>query len=318
MSKQDEQSLKTESAASLPATPVAVTGTAWTADDSSARVAGEQLAQLRTAKGWLIEEVAARLKVPAAKVRALEAGELEHLPEVTFAIGVMRSYAKILGTDPQPLVDALRRASAQDSPNLATLGGRGRMPQQKRSQLTAWQAKRKRYPWLWGVGILVLAAAALFAYRYDDIIGHESEPQLSEAEPNPSVSEVATGVGPERLVLASQATPGVAAPSPNLNAPTNLQGAAVPATTARGQINPATLRIKVSQNNWISVSQHDGQQVYANTLQAGDERTLQGTPPFKLVIGNVAGLETIELDGKRIEAAKYMGGRQNVARFELP
>lgn len=318
MSKQDEQSLKTESAASLSATPVTATGTVWAADDSSARVAGEQLAQLRKAKGWLIEEVAARLKVSVAKVRALEAGALEHLPEVTFAIGVMRSYAKILGTDPQPLVDALRRASAQGSPNFAALGGRGRMPQQKRGSLTAWQTKRKRYPWLWGVGILVLAAAALFVYRYDDIIGHAPEPQLSEAEPHPSVSKASTGADPEHLALASQVPPGVAAQSPNLNAPAKPQGATVPATTASSQINPATLRIKVSQNNWISVSQHDGQQVYANTLQAGDEQTLQGTPPFKLVIGNVAGLETIELDGKRIEAAKYAGGRQNVARFELP
>ncbi|BBO59456.1 helix-turn-helix domain-containing protein [Mycoavidus sp. B2-EB] len=315
MSKQDEQTLKTES----PATPVAAKSAAWAADDGSARVAGEQLAQLREANGWLIEEVAARLKVSVAKVRALEAGELEHLPEVTFAIGIMRSYAKILGTDPQPLVDALRRASAQDSPNLTTLSGRGRMPQQKLSTLRSWQTKRKGYLWLWGMGILALAAA-LLVYRYDDIIGHESKPQLSKVQPKSSVSEASAGAVRARLVLTNQATAGVVAQSPHLNAiPANPPAAAVPTMAdARGQGNMATLRIKVSQNNWISVSQHDGQQVYANTVQAGGEQTLKGAPPFKIVVGNVAGLEAIELDGKRVEADKYAGGRQNVARFELP
>ncbi|OXH83292.1 helix-turn-helix domain-containing protein, partial [Burkholderia multivorans] len=41
---------------------------------------GSRLAQLREAKGWTVEDVSARLKVAPPKLRALEAGDISHLP----------------------------------------------------------------------------------------------------------------------------------------------------------------------------------------------------------------------------------------------
>ena len=64
--------------------------------------AGARLAQLREAKGWAIEDVSARLKVAVSKLRELEAGDISHLPDNTFALGVVRAYAKLLGADPAP------------------------------------------------------------------------------------------------------------------------------------------------------------------------------------------------------------------------
>ncbi|UUM22011.1 helix-turn-helix domain-containing protein [Mycoavidus sp. SF9855] len=319
MSKHDEQSLMTDSKEPLPATSAAAVSTVWTADDGSARVAGEQLAQLRQAKGWLIEDVSARLKVPVAKMRALEAGELEHLPEVTFAIGIMRSYAKILGTDPQPLVDALRRTSGQGPSNLSTLSLRDPIQPPKRCGLTAWQGKRRRYPWLWGASLLALIVAVLLTYRHGSTTAQWLEQKFSDPAPAASTSEAPVGAAEERSVLASQAN--------WLTATQETSSDVVPAisstaSASESQLNTpnvySTLHIKVSQDNWISVNQHDGQQVYANTLRAGAQHTLKGAPPFKVVVGNVVGLSALELNGKQVDSAKYMGARQNVARFELP
>jgi len=66
---------------------------------------GSRLAQLRETRGWTVDDVSARLKVAPQKLRALEAGDISHLPGVTFALGVVRSYAKMLGVDPEVLVD---------------------------------------------------------------------------------------------------------------------------------------------------------------------------------------------------------------------
>ncbi len=71
---------------------------------------GARLMQLREAKGWSIDDVSARLKVSPQKLRLLEAGDLSHLPDRTFAAGIVRSYAKMLGADPAPFTAALRRA----------------------------------------------------------------------------------------------------------------------------------------------------------------------------------------------------------------
>ena len=87
---------------------------------------GARLAQLRTAKGWSIDDVSARLKVSPQKVRGLEAGDLSHLPDRTFAAGIVRSYAKMLGADPAPFTQAMRRASGPLEQNLslpASAGG---------------------------------------------------------------------------------------------------------------------------------------------------------------------------------------------------
>ena len=79
------------------------------ASDSMAAV-GARLAQLRKAKGWSIDDVSARLKVSPHKVRALEAGDISHLPDTHVRAGIVRSYAKMLGADPAPFTQALRRA----------------------------------------------------------------------------------------------------------------------------------------------------------------------------------------------------------------
>src|SRR5215472_1110368 len=68
-----------------------------------AREIGAMLAQAREAQRLSVEDVSARLKVAAPKLAAIESGQVEALPDVTFAKGVMRAYARMLQVD----IDAL-------------------------------------------------------------------------------------------------------------------------------------------------------------------------------------------------------------------
>src|SRR5579875_1911782 len=63
----------------------------------SLQAVGARLAQLRHAKAWSIDDVSARLKVSPQKLAALEEGDISQLPDRTFAAGIVRSYAKVLG-----------------------------------------------------------------------------------------------------------------------------------------------------------------------------------------------------------------------------
>jgi cytoskeleton protein RodZ len=69
---------------------------------------GARLAQLRGERGLTLNDVSARLKVSLAKLKALEAGDLSLLPDATFGLGIVRSYAKMLGTSAEPMLPALR------------------------------------------------------------------------------------------------------------------------------------------------------------------------------------------------------------------
>src|SRR5437660_10419434 len=74
---------------------------------SSKRGPGRMLAQLRAERKLSIADVAQRLKYGARQIEALEAEEFDRLPGATFVRGMVRGYAKLLDTDPQPLLDEL-------------------------------------------------------------------------------------------------------------------------------------------------------------------------------------------------------------------
>lgn len=67
---------------------------------------GETLRQARESRNWTLQEVAARLNLTTTSLANLESGDFERLPGHTFARGYIRAYAKLLGMDQTPLVEA--------------------------------------------------------------------------------------------------------------------------------------------------------------------------------------------------------------------
>ena len=64
---------------------------------------------------------------------------------------------------------------------------------------------------------------------------------------------------------------------------------------------------------WIEVVSGDDKR-YARLLHAGEQLTLRGTPPFRLVVGNAAGVR-LNYDGRAIDLTPHTGDR--VARLTL-
>lgn len=150
------------SGAEVGTAPQTAPGAAYTPLDSLAAV-GARLAQLREAKGWSVDDVSARLKVSPNKMRSLEAGDISQLPGTTFAIGVIRSYAKMLGTDPEPLAQALRRVKGEAEPDLSMPASMGADLPRGRVSVSLGGAPKHR-SWWWGVaaGVIVLIALAMW------------------------------------------------------------------------------------------------------------------------------------------------------------
>ena len=143
-------------------TPQPAPGAAYAPLDSLAAV-GARLAQLRQARGWSVDDVSARLKVSPNKMRALEAGDISQLPGTTFALGVIRSYAKMLGTDPEPFAQALRRVKGEPEPDLSMPASMGADLPRGRVSVSLGGTPKHR-SWWWGVaaGVVVLIALAMW------------------------------------------------------------------------------------------------------------------------------------------------------------
>ncbi len=70
---------------------------------------GATLRETRQAQGLDIPAIANRLKIRSVYLRALEEEDIAALPARPFAIGFLRSYARLLKLDPDPLVATLKR-----------------------------------------------------------------------------------------------------------------------------------------------------------------------------------------------------------------
>jgi len=351
------------------AAPAALQPAAQAGNESLAAV-GARLAQLRESKGWSIEDVSARLKVSVTKLRALEAGDLSHLPDTTFALGVVRSYAKMLGADPAPYTQALRRERGVPAPDLTMQASAGAdLPRGKVSLSLGSNAPRRR-SWLWGVAAVVVALIALAMWHTN---GGDSSAWLARLKATASgagsasaasgaaadVAQGSTTAQPAGNAEASdaqtagvaqsasqpeaqQAHPAAAAPdaaAPNVAASsaqpaaatanaavqasaatgTGAAANAASASTAQAALaGGSTVAIKVTQDSWFSIRQKDGKEVFSGLVHAGDSKEVSGEPPFRVTVGNKAGLDSMTLDGQPVDPAKYASAKGNVARFALP
>jgi transcriptional regulator with XRE-family HTH domain len=108
---------------------------------------GEVLAAKRGERGLTIEQAAAATRVRAHYLSALESDELERLVAPVYAKGHLRTYARFLGLDPEPLVKMLK-AETQDAGRQLGIGNQIVRP---RMVLTA--------PAIVAAGIVLLAGA---------------------------------------------------------------------------------------------------------------------------------------------------------------
>ncbi|MDF3086443.1 helix-turn-helix domain-containing protein [Burkholderia sola] len=310
---------------------------------------GSRLAQLRETKGWSVDDVSARLKVAPQKLRALEAGDISHLPGVTFALGVVRSYAKMLGVDPEPFAQALRRERGVPEVDLSMPASSGTDLPRGRVSIPLGGSSR-HHPWLWGTGIVIVAVVAVLMWH----TGGDSSSLLArfkggDAEHASAASAAAASSSAEEAATngASAAVANeVPAPAAASAAPAQAIASAVPApaapvaTTAASQpvattaaastaepAQPASVvvaagqsmvELKVKQDCWFSVRDKNGKELFSALVRAGETKQVAGDGPFKVTIGNKAGLDAVAFDGKPVDPAKYSAARGNVARFTLP
>ncbi|WP_230969320.1 RodZ domain-containing protein [Nitrogeniibacter aestuarii] len=90
---------------------------------------GDVLRSTREAQGHTVADVAQALKLTQRQVDALESERFELLPGAAFARGFLRNYAKLLGLDPEPLLQSLARTDGVGSPELAPVcNAEGTMP----------------------------------------------------------------------------------------------------------------------------------------------------------------------------------------------
>lgn len=82
---------------------------------------GARIAELREAAGLSVDQVASRTRIRASLLQSMEAGDFAPCGGAVYARGHLRSVARVLGADPQELVDGYDRMAGELPPSAARI-----------------------------------------------------------------------------------------------------------------------------------------------------------------------------------------------------
>lgn len=301
------------------------------AEPAGAASVGAVLRRTREARGETLSDVAYALKLTPRQVEAMEAERFDLLPGPAFVRGFLRNYARYLGIDPVALLADFDRDNAAPAVELAPLSNAdGVMP-------SGGAARSAQLPAALVAGGLLLAVLA--GWFFDWFRMPEADPTVSE--PVAPAAEVLqaepTSPAPPAASAARDAVPAIILPAPvPVPVPVPVPGPApqvapapapsippaTPAAAAAPAVAPSPasptgvehLVFRFAGESWIEVRDAGGAIIYSGVNARGSSRTVQGKPPFALVVGNAREV-ALEYRGQTLDLVPHI--RVSVARLTV-
>lgn len=322
-------------------------GVAPTEEATAPAQPGTMLREARERLGLSVADAAAQTKLAMRQIEALEADDYGQLPEMAFVRGFVRSYARILHLDEQPLLAALPEAkiSAQVSPTSVEVP----FPDARSPQM-------QNLIWL-GAALLLSVLVVVFAvWHYTSpgesvasketaraetaqaeialpaqmqvipasAVAETPEPPAKQPEapaPAPSKKQSPTPVAakPVATPAVTPAKPVVsAAPSPvpavKPTEPVATRVANQPAMQAA--TSSASLSLKFGEESWTEVRDANGNVISSQLNPAGSELVLKGQGPLSLVVGRASSTR-LSYKGKPVDLQPHTSDVSDVARLTL-
>lgn len=304
---------------------------------------GTRLRQAREGAGLTLAEIAQRTLIPVARLQALEKDDYDQVGVATFVTGYTRTYARIVGLDPAPLVQQLdARLSSQTPAVRQTPSVAMSLEVRKRPGSIFWPLM-----WLFLGVLVVVAVMGISSLGLLDPPSPVSVPPVSvpppasAPEPELSIPLEASGIqqqDPAQQLDPIQTTPEVQpdaeeqpltevrpselqeAQDTSPNVPPELladrdfavAGTAPPAEAPlpapAPADRPAELRLLVSDDCWVDVTDATGKRIVARNTASGDNLRLFGQAPFDVILGNASAV-TMTLNGRPVDTTPQPGRR---------
>jgi len=265
----------------------------------------------REAAGMSIEEVASALRLAPRQVAALESGDWGSLPGMAFVRGALRSYGRLLGHDVEKQLLQLEHPGGTQLRPASSLGVT--LP---RNTVIGFGDGDFGHRWAWvALALVGLVAVAMYFAGGRGLSGVSSWVASTTTSESPAQGAAGTVIEsvpiggdsadnsqspPQEAEPATDAVPAATTTPADVKPPPSSAAPVVPTPTA----NPATevvpeLRLVFERASWVDIRDASGAQLLYGVQPADGERSLSGTPPFRLVIGNAAHVR-LERSGRSI------------------
>lgn len=293
---------------------------------SEARSAGAMLRAARERQGLHIAALAAAIKVPQAKLEALEAGRYDELTDATFVRALAQSVCRVLKIDAKPVLDLMPSAR---TPLLDRVAPVRRTPfHDKPGREEPREPRVWHQPVFWVVALLLVAAAGfvLWPQRSEFLTTWLAQLQNGSAalavkpaapapvDKPPAAAAPQAAPAPPAAPASAPETTAAPAPSTTPVVTETVHSAPAPAVAAPVDAPAGIAVVRANEPSWVEAHDARGNVLLSRTLQPGESVGLDGVLPLKLVIGNATATE-VTLRGKRVTLGQP--NRDNVVKVEL-
>lgn len=276
-------------------------------DEATMPSVGQQLRAGRERLGMSIEDVVAKIKLASRQIVALEEDDFQALPETAFLRGFVRSYAKLLQIEAQPLLDAL--------PGAVVAKVIVDMPQVEAPFPSEKTARRQNLNLLIAALIVALLIVGFSVWQ-------NYSPQVPVATPEAS-SDAAMVTTPLPLpeqaeILDASGVVEAGVPESAVVAPA-VQAAPLSAASAPAAVmvkSATALRLVFDKESWAEIKDQSGKTLIKQVNPAGSELRVEGVAPFTLVIGHAASVHLYYRE-KPVDLTSYINAASDVARMTL-
>ncbi len=276
--------------------------------DSKPKVGpGPGLRAAREARNVSLEEVAKQLRIDVTLVRALEEDDYSKFAAPIYVTGYLRGYARMLGLAPESFIEAYQNLGAA-APSLERVAHLENQPQPSGNT----QVPR------WIVYVMIIAVVLGVALVWRGEVMKLLAPLLESSLLPQAGAPHTNGDGTQDLQSLPLPSPpsgggdkgaGVSSSPPSVPAP--VQTAPPPKMPDLPQ---AHLALKASKPSWVEVKDGNGKRLFYDLMVPGDQHTLEGVPPFSVLLGYARGV-IVEYNGKQVDDSMYI--HQDMARFRV-
>jgi cytoskeleton protein RodZ len=253
--------------------------------------------------------VAEQLNLDVSAVTALEQDDFAALGAPVFARGHLKRYAALLGLAEDEILGAYERSRAQLGQPTLIPKSRLEMPPERGPA---------RWPWIVGSLLLFLMAAGIAAYVSEYGLRLPGWPfGRGSATSGATESTDASAMLPAPVA----ATPSRQVTDAPSVAPALQAAGSAAAATAPGSV-PADLppghvmlQLRFAADSWVEIYDGSGKAVLYDLGQAGTDRTVSGTAPLSVTLGNAPAV-TLQANGRAVNLPAPPAG-QTVGRYNI-
>lgn len=248
------------------------------------------LKAIREAKGVSLKDIFLATRITTVNLEAIEGGRFHLLPEPVYAKTFIKTYARFLNIDPNPILEHYDKYIQSLHATVVLEND------QKKQEKPDRQSSAKRHL-LMRTSVLMLILIMALAVYY--LIFHDDSGILQTSSPQPGkTAQTATA-------------PAVESPKTEPSPPVEQQAAPVPKETAPEK--RYHVLINASEKTWLRI-QEDQKRPHELILSPGDTLERYASDSFVLDIGNAGGIE-ISFQGKSLGK---IGKRGEVVHIRLP